>query len=65
MAYRRFRGDLIEVYKHNHTYDKDAIIPSFKTSPATLRGFCRLPANHHFTVDFSTTGRKSYGTLYR
>ena len=29
LAYRRFRGDLIEVYKHFTTYDKDAISESF------------------------------------
>ena len=33
LAYRRFRGDLIEVFKHYKTYDKRAISASFKPNP--------------------------------
>ena len=32
LAYRRFRGDLIEVYKHIKQYDQDAITSSFSTA---------------------------------
>ena len=32
LAYRRFRGDLIEVYKHLHSYDKAVITSSFACS---------------------------------
>ena len=30
LAFRRFRGDLIELYKHFHYYDQDIISPSFQ-----------------------------------
>ena len=30
LAYRRARGDMIEVYKHFHTYDKGVLSNSFK-----------------------------------
>ena len=30
LAYRRARGDMVEVYKHLHTYDKDALAEEFK-----------------------------------
>ena len=30
LAYRRFRGDMIEVFKHLHTYDKAVLAASFK-----------------------------------
>ena len=30
LAYRRFRGDMIEVFKHLHTYDKAVLSASFR-----------------------------------
>ena len=30
LLYRRMRGDMIEIFKHFHTYDKDIISPSFQ-----------------------------------
>ena len=30
LRYRRRRGDLIELYKHFHTYDKSTLAPSFQ-----------------------------------
>ena len=30
MAYRRLRGDLIEIHKHFHRYDQDVLPSSFK-----------------------------------
>ena len=30
LAYRRLRGDMIEIYKHFHTYDKDITSKSFQ-----------------------------------
>ena len=29
LAYRRLRGDLIEIYKHVHTYDSSIVSPTF------------------------------------
>ena len=29
LKYRRLRGDIIEMYKHVHTYDADIVAPSF------------------------------------
>ena len=30
LAYRRMRGDMIEVYKHLHNYDQETLPPSFQ-----------------------------------
>ena len=37
LVYRRLRGDLIEVYKHFNSYDKDCLSPSFKQRERTSR----------------------------
>ena len=37
LAFRRFRGDLIELYKHFHHYDQDTIPPSFQRRERVTR----------------------------
>ena len=37
LAYRRMRGDLIEVYKHINTYDKATIPPTFQVCERSTR----------------------------
>ena len=37
LAYRRLRGDMIEIYKHFHTYDKDIISKSFQPRERSTR----------------------------
>ena len=37
LAFRRFRGDLIELYKHFHHYDQDTISPSFQRRERVTR----------------------------
>ena len=37
LVYRRLRGDLIELYKHFHTYDRGIISPSFQPKDRTTR----------------------------
>ena len=43
LAYRRARGDMIEVYKHFHTYDKPTLSHSFKPRD-------RLSRKHNFQL---------------
>ena len=38
LAYRRMRGDLIEVYKHFNAYDKATIPPTFQTCETSTQG---------------------------
>ena len=37
LVYRRARGDMIELYKHFHIYDKDSLSTSFKPRERTSR----------------------------
>ena len=37
LQYRRFRGDMIELYKHFNTYDKDCLSSSFQPRTRTTR----------------------------
>ena len=37
LAYRRMRGDLIEVYKHFHKYDRETVPHSFQPRTRTTR----------------------------
>lgn len=37
LAFRRKRGDMIEIYKHFHTYDKSTISPTFHPRERTSR----------------------------
>ena len=37
LAFRRFRGDLIELYRHFHHYDQDIIPPSFQRRERVTR----------------------------
>ena len=37
LAFRRFRGDSIELYKHFHHYDQDTIPPSFQRRERVTR----------------------------
>ena len=37
LVYRRARGDVIELYKHFHIYDKDSLSTSFKSRERTNR----------------------------
>ena len=37
LVYRRLRGDMIEMYKHFHTYDKEIISTSFQPRERTTR----------------------------
>ena len=41
LAYRRLRGDIIEIYKHFHRYDQKILPPSFtrRTRPSRQHGF--------------------------
>ena len=41
LLYRRMRGDMIQTYKHFHTYDKEVISPSFqpRTRPSRAHDF--------------------------
>ena len=43
LAYRRRRGDIIELYKHFHTYDKSTLAPSFKPKE-------RISRQHRFQL---------------
>ena len=45
LAYRRLRGDMIETYKHFHTYDSSILPPSFcpRTRPSRIHQFQLQP----------------------
>ena len=43
LTYRRRRGDIIEMYKHFHTYDKSTLAPSFKPKD-------RISRQHRFQL---------------
>ena len=43
LEYRRERGDMIEIYKHIHTYDKDAISQNFRRNT-------RLSRKHNYQL---------------
>ena len=48
LAFRRLRGDVIEIFKHLHTYDKDSLPPTsfrLKTRPSRRHKF-QLHAYH-------------------
>ena len=48
LAFRRKRGDMIEIYKHFHTYDKTTISPTFhpRERPSRQHDFqIRTPAS--------------------
>ena len=37
LIYRRKRGDMIEIYKHFHVYDKHSLPPTFRLQIGTSR----------------------------
>ena len=37
LAYRRLRGDMIELFKHFHTYDKRTLFPNFQPRERSTR----------------------------
>ena len=43
LAYRRLRGDMIELYKHFHKYDRDTVPQSFQTKS-------RISRKHNFQL---------------
>ena len=43
LRYRRARGDMIEIYKHIHTYDRSTLTPSFQRQ-------CRSSRKHNFQL---------------
>ena len=45
LAYRRRRGDMIEIYKHFNSYDRDSISTSFQSKE-------RVSRKHKFQLDY-------------
>ena len=63
LRYRRMRGDMIEIYKHFHTYDKEIISPSFQpnTRPSRKHNF----QLHHRRPKDGTRGLETNGFYNR
>ena len=63
LVYRRLRGDLIELYKHFHTYHRDIISPSFQPKERTTRKHdFQL---HHFKANDGIQGVQSNSFYHR
>ena len=63
LAYRRLRGDVIEIYKHFHRYDQDILPPSFirRTRPSRQHNF----QLHEFTPGDGERGARSNFLYHR
>ena len=63
LAYRRLRGDVIEIYKHFHRYDQEILPPSFirRTRPSRQHNF----QLHEFTPGDGERGARSNFLYHR
>ena len=66
LAFRRQRGDMIETYKHFHTYDKSTLSPTFmpRNRPSRKHNF-QLLSRKACNITPSTTDVKEPGTTCR
>ena len=54
LAYRRERGDMIEMYKHFHAYDTETLSPKFRAKERSSR-------KHHFQLHHNIQRDGDYG----
>lgn len=58
LRFRRQRGDMIELYKHHHVYDKESLCNAFRTRTTESRGH-RYQLERNFAKDGSTGVQKN------